>query len=344
MDRHFAAVCQFEAGNLYTLQEYDIFASAQRQVVRDAYRGQNISQFRGELAAYAGDPAQQRRVLSALHKLHQTESHFDGKRFHLQQALQVLARWRGRRGGLFRRDILLAQPPTRGPHAGAKQQKRYLGKSGEGRHGDEHTRGQQQGLRTAENLLAEILPQPGFGTGAGNDQPARDGDHQRRNYCNQPVADGEDRVGLDGSFELHAVLQNSDEEAGDNVDRGNENGRPRIALSESGCAVHGAVELRFRRELFPPRPRPGFVDETGIEVRIDGHLFSGQRVQGETRRNFRDTHRTVVDDHVLDGNQDQENDNANDIVDPAHEGAECLYHFPRRTRSRVSVEQIGRAS
>ena len=42
--------------------------------------------------------------------------------------------------------------------------------------------------------------------------------------------------------------------------------------------------------LFPiiENGKPGFIDQTGVEFRINRHLFAGHRVQRESRRDFRD--------------------------------------------------------
>ncbi len=75
--------------------------------------------------------------------------------------------------------------------------------------------------------------------------------------------------------QVHAVLQDTDQEARDDVDAGDENARHRVALSEARGTVHGAVEFGFRGECFAAFARSFFIDETGVEVGVDGHLFTG---------------------------------------------------------------------
>ena len=57
------------------------------------------------------------------------------------------------------------------------------------------------GCGLLNTCFAEFGPEPGLGTGAGHDQAAGDRDHQRRNDRDQPVADGQDGVGLQGAAE-----------------------------------------------------------------------------------------------------------------------------------------------
>ena len=94
---------------------------------------------------------------------------------------------------------------------------------------------------------------------------------------------------------------------GDDVDGRDQNARHRVALREAGGAVHRAIKFRFRRQVLAARARFGFVDQPGVQIRIDRHLFAGQRIQSESRGDFRNAHRAVVDDHVLNRDQHQEN-------------------------------------
>ena len=126
--------------------------------------------------------------------------------------------------------------------------------------------------------------------------------------------------------QLHAVLQHADQEAGDDVDAGDQDAGHGVALGEARGAVHGAVEFGLGGQLLAPALGFGLVDQAGVQVGIDGHLLAGQRVQGEARRDFRNAHRAVVDDHVLDGDQHQEDHRADDVIAAHHEAAEGLDH------------------
>src|SRR6266853_4827504 len=105
---------------------------------------------------------------------------------------------------------------------------------------------------------------------------------------------------------MNIELEDSDKEAGKDVDGGNKNGGDRVALIEAGGAVHGAVELRFAGNLFAAGASLMLVDESGIQVVINRHLLAGQSVEGKAGRNFGGTHRAVTDDDVLDGDEGEE--------------------------------------
>ena len=135
------------------------------------------------------------------------------------------------------------------------------------------------------------------------------------------------------------MLQNTDQEAGEDVDAGDQDARDRIALRESRRAVHGAVELGFRGELFAARPGFCFVDQAGVQVRVDRHLLAGQGIQREARGDFRDADRAMVDDDVLNRDQHQEDDDADDVVAADNEVAERFDDVARGAGAGVAVQQ-----
>ena len=139
--------------------------------------------------------------------------------------------------------------------------------------------------------------------------------------------------------QVHAVLQDADQEAGDDIDAGDQDAGDRVALREARCAVHGAVEFGFAGQLFAALAGFGFVDQAGVQVGIDRHLLAGQGIQGEARGDFRDAHRAMVDDDVLDGDQHQEDDRADDVVAADHEVSEGLDHVAGGGGSGVAVQQ-----
>ncbi len=61
------------------------------------------------------------------------------------------------------------------------------------------------------------------------------------------------------------------------------------------------------------------VDQSGIQVGIDGHLLAGHGVESETRRDFGRPHCAVADDHVLNGDQGQKQHEADDVIAADHE-------------------------
>jgi len=87
------------------------------------------------------------------------------------------------------------------------------------------------------------------------------------------------------------------------------------------------------------RARAVLVDLAGVEIRVDGHLLAGERVQGKTRGNFRGADRAVIDDQVLNGNQGEEKHESDHVVAAHHELPERFDHLARGRRALVAVEQ-----
>ncbi len=138
---------------------------------------------------------------------------------------------------------------------------------------------------------------------------------------------------------FHAVLQDSDQEPGNDIDSGNQDAGHGVALRESRCAVHGAEEFRLGGEVLSPGARFRFVDQPGIEIGVDRHLFARQGIQREARRHFRNANRAMVDDDVLNRDQNQEDHRADNVVAADHEAAERLDHVSGRRSSGISVQQ-----
>ena len=142
----------------------------------------------------------------------------------------------------------------------------------------------------------------------------------------------------------NAVLEDANQESGDDVDGRDQNGGQRVALTEAGGAVHRAVEFGFVRNLFAAGAGLLFIDQAGIQVGVDGHLLAGHGVQGEARGNFGGAHRAVTDHHVLNRNQGQKENEANNVVAANDKLAERLDDSSRRGRTFTSVQQDAAAA
>jgi hypothetical protein len=155
----------------------------------------------------------------------------------------------------------------------------------------------------------------------------------------EAFADGQDGVGFCGRGQIQAVLEHPDDETGNDVDHGDEHGRQRVALREPDGTVHGAVEIRFAPHLFAPLACFAVVDQSGIEVGVDRHLPARHRVQRESRGDFGNADRAVVDDEELDRDQDDEHDRAHHEVAADHELAERHDHVSGGVNAVGAVQQ-----
>ena len=150
------------------------------------------------------------------------------------------------------------------------------------------------------------------------------------------------------SAERQAHLQNADRETANDVDERDDDARNGISADELRSSVHRAVEVGFLLDLHATGRRGDFVDDAGVQLGIDGHLFTGQSIEGEPRTDFGDTAGTLRDDDEVDDDQDQENDCADDVVALNDEVTERLdhlagvavhQHLPRRADIQRQTEK-----
>ena len=135
------------------------------------------------------------------------------------------------------------------------------------------------------------------------------------------------------------MLQSAREKARHDVDGGNDDPRDRVALCESHRAVHRAVEFGLSGYFLTPPPGFVFVNQSGVQIRIDAHLLAGQRVKCEARRDFGDANGAMVDDDILDSHEQNEDHHADDEVSAHDEIAERLDHVAGGLSSLMTAGQ-----
>ena len=122
-------------------------------------------------------------------------------------------------------------------------------------------------------------------------------------------------------------MQGTDHQTADNIDTGNHQPRNGVPPHELAGAVHGPVKIGFPRNVAPALAGLILVYQTGIEVRVDGHLLTRHSIQCEAGGYLGNAGSTLSDYQEIDQHQDQENDEAHDIVAGHHEAAEPLDHL-----------------
>ena len=124
-------------------------------------------------------------------------------------------------------------------------------------------------------LGQKFLAHLGFGCGAGNDHARRDGNDDGRDGGNQTIADGQQRKGCQRLFPAHAFLDDADEYAADEIDERDEQTGIDVPLHKLARAVHCAVEVRLAAQVVAAGGGFLLVNESGVEVGLDGHLLAG---------------------------------------------------------------------
>jgi hypothetical protein len=216
----------------------------------------------------------------------------------------------------------------------ARQQE---GQHGQPRHNPkhhQHGRQNSQHFGKSQQLPGQFLAQFLLGGGAGDEDARRRGSDQGGNLRHQAVADGEQGEALQGLVDRHAPLHDADGKSAQDIDERDQNGGDGVAAHKFARAVHRPVKIGFLLDLAAALAGLGFVDDSGVEFGVNRHLLAGHGVEGEPRGHFGDAARALGDDDEIDQRQNQENDQADDIIAAHHKIAERLDDVPR-----IAVEQ-----
>ena len=209
----------------------------------------------------------------------------------------------------------------------------------------EHDTGSNLQRHAATEKLAGEIGANGFTAGSASDDDATcNGDEERGDKGYEAVAHSENGVGFGGFGERDVELENADEEAGDDVDGGDEDSGESVTLAEAGRAVHGAIKLGFLGDHFAAGAGLRFVDHASVHFGVDGHLLAGESVQSETGGDFGGTDRAVVDDKVLNGDERKEDDEADDVVAADDELSEGLDDAAGGVRALRAVKENAAAT
>ena len=147
------------------------------------------------------------------------------------------------------------------------------------------------------------------------------------------------RIGPHGSRKIDSLLQYSDQQAGDNIDRGDQDRGQSVALVETRSLIHRSVELSLVGNFPAPLPCRSLVDQARVHVSVNRpHLLARQRVQREAGRNLRCSH-SMADDEKLNCDQRQEEHESDNIVAADNKLFERLNHLAGRRRALASMEK-----
>nr|GEX22846.1 hypothetical protein [Tanacetum cinerariifolium] len=119
---------------------------------------------------------------------------------------------------------------------------------------------------------------------------------------------------VDSSSDGNCATKPSPMHAADEVDEQDQQAGDGVTADEFAGTVHGAVELGFLGDFKAAALGFGLVDEAGVEVGVDGHLFAGHGVEGEAGADFGDPSGTFGDDDEVDDHEDGEDDDTDDVV------------------------------
>lgn len=172
---------------------------------------------------------------------------------------------------------------------------------------------------------------------AGDDNCRRGGEQQGRDLRHQPVADSHQHILLEGGVGAQVVFEDPDTDAADQVDRQNHHPGDGIAAHKLRCPVHCAVEIGLAGNIFTPGLCLRLVDQSGVKIGVNRHLFTGHRVQGKAGRNLGNTLGPFGDDDKVDDHQDDKHHETDDKVAANHHLTKRLNYLTRRARAEMPV-------
>ena len=206
-------------------------------------------------------------------------------------------------------------------------------------HHEQNAGGNHQGFRVAGHLLHQLLAHVLGAVLTGHHDGRRDREQQRRDLRHQTITDGQQGVDRQCFTGGQSMLDHADEKTTDDVDKQDQNAGDSIAFNEFGGTVHGAVEVRFAGHFFTAGAGLFLVNQTGVQVGVNRHLFAGHRIEGKAGAHLGDTARTFGHDHEVDDHQDDEHHNTHSVVTADHHVTERFDHLTGRFRAVMTFQQ-----
>ena len=136
----------------------------------------------------------------------------------------------------------LGQGPGAEPGGPGEQQERDHRDARQKRHRKHQERADAQRAGIARQLSEHGLVGTARYPGLGDDHAGCGGDDQGGNLADQAVANREQGVGVGGIAKAHILLADTDDDARDNIDEGDEQPGDGVAAHEFRSTIHGAEE------------------------------------------------------------------------------------------------------
>ena len=135
------------------------------------------------------------------------------------------------------------------------------------------------------------------------------------------------------------MLDHADKQPADDIDQHDQNAGDGIAANKLRGAIHRAKEFRFLGNFPPPAFRFGFIDQAGVQVGIDGHLFARHGVEGKAGADLRDTPGALGDDDKVDDGQNDEHHQPDRGIAADNKMPEGLDDLARGIPALMAMEQ-----
>ena len=346
--RHHHVGMQHATGLFDALDPDDIGADRQGRFVGQPDIGQDQAETGGDMIAHVGDPRIQTGARIKRH-VDQIGGEFHVQIIKIENVADGLA-WRAGIGGvgsgLFGRAAAISPEDQ----LRRKRQRRAPGderQEGQARHQREqpHEGGDRHQRRGIPAQLVEKRPIRCALRPAARQQKRRgDRNDHRGDLRHQPVADREDRIGLERAAKRHVMNRQPHDQPHDKVQKRDQQPCDRIALHEFGHTVERSEERRFLLFQFPAFARLLVIDGTGGHVAVDGKLLARHPVKREACAHFGHARRALGDHHEVDDQKDAEDDESKEDAAAHDEPGEPLDHLARGVSAGMALadDQLGR--
>ncbi|MNS52924.1 hypothetical protein D3C72_856630 [compost metagenome] len=333
------------AANLHAFHQNAIACRWQVHVVADVNHRRQEAHILSEFFTDTANAPEQFAVLLEIDHRYQTITHFHSEGIFQLDIIPrgfnrlIIVRHFNRRRLCDRFGIASAQPPGQTEQCSGKQQEDEVWHARHQTQQAKHRRRQHQHVWIGEQLADHLLANVFVGTHAGHNNARCGRDNEGWDLRHQAVTDSQQRIAFRRMAHVHAVLENTHQQAADNVDNHDQDTGDGIAANELTRTVHRTVEISFLGHVGAAFFRFIFANQPGIQIGVNGHLFARHPVQHETCANFGDTARTFGDNHKVDDNEDHEHHDTDSKVTANEEVTKGLNHFTRRRPAGMSVHQ-----
>ena len=199
--------------------------------------------------------------------------------------------------------------------------------------------GEPPGFWKDRQLRDDLITDIDAGGDPTDNDTRRRRDDERGDLRHEPVADGQQRIGLAGLGQRQLMLPDADDQPADQVDKKNKHRGNRIAAHEFAGTVHRAEKIGFASNLLAPPRRLFLIDLARVEIRVDRHLLARHTVQGKARRDLGDAPSTLGDHNKIDDHEDREDSDTDGIIATDEKSAERSNDAPGRLLALITLHQ-----
>ena len=343
VDRKDTVGAHGRAGDFHPAQQDAVFAGGQFEAVAHAELRHDKAAGLAQLLAHPGDPRNQRRAAFGIDQMDQAIAELDRDQRMVGHIVEHDSRRVGRRGRRFGAGepcaggaLLQVPPDPPGNRRGGQEHHLRHRRDHPDRAQNDHDR---QPRRRIGELPADLPGEVAAVGNAGDDDRGGNRQQQRGDLRDQRVAHCQSHIFLRRIGRGQPVAEHAEAEPRDDIDPEDQHGGNRIAFDELARAIHRAVEIGFGSDFAAARLGFGGVDQPGSQIGVDCHLFAGQSIEREPRRDFGHAAGAFGHDHHVDDHQDHEHEQPDREIAADQKRAKALDHPPRRRPAGVAVDQ-----